>query len=95
MQKNNMKINYKIKSKRGKSKVELRKSKTVKISGKIQGECTKGTFVNRFGRQIYGIKVTYLKINKKGAGKDGRIKRMKITKIVPIPKKAYAIKVKV
>lgn len=87
-----MKITYKIKLQRGGKTIEQTKTKNVKISGVIIEEPKKGTFTNRFGRQIHGIKIVYRKKLSRGAGRDGRIKSMKLEKIVPIPKNAYNIK---
>jgi len=87
-----MKIKYKIKLQRKGKTIEQKRTKNVKITGVIIEEPKRGTFTNRFGRQVDGLKIIYRRNIPKGAGRDGRIKSMKLEKIVAIPKNAYDVK---
>jgi len=67
--------------------------KKVYIPGKLV-KWAKGTFVTRFGTKVYGIRFVYINPIKGGAGRDYRIKKMRITKIVSIPRDARSVKVR-
>lgn len=87
-----MKIKYEIPIRSRKNKVTMhRRSKTVKVDGKILKKSV-GTYNNNFGSRIFGVRILYMKKLKKGAGRDGRIKSRKYQRIVQLPKNAKGIR---
>ena len=68
--------------------------KKIYVSGKNVKVSKPGTYKNRKGRNVYGVKVTYVNPIPKGAGRGHRVKRMKVTKIVPLPRSAKKVKVR-
>jgi len=88
-----MKIKYKIKIKRRGKIITQTKTKKVDISGKIISVLKRGIFSSRFGTKIHGIKIVYRKKLEYGAGRGGRIKTMTVSKIIPIPKDAFKVKI--
>ena len=66
--------------------------KSVPISGHMSS-WSRGNFVTRFGSKTHGIKFIYIKPIPKGTGRDGRIKKMRVTKIISIPDTATNVRV--
>ncbi len=80
--------NYKgIQKKRTQTRV-----KQIPISGHLS-TWSRGNFVTRFGSKIHGIKFIYINPIPQGTGRDRRIKKMRITKIISIPETATNVKV--
>lgn len=78
---------------KGKStKRTQRRTKRVSLPGKLQS-WSRGTFATRFGTRVHGVKLTYIKPIPKGTGRDGNIKKMRITKVVHIPERAVGVSV--
>ena len=90
---NKMKIRYKIKLKRNGKTVVQRRTKRVAISGKIISKPKLGEHTSRFGTRIHGLKVAYINKIEGGAGRGGRIKKMKVEKLIPIPRGEFSIKI--
>jgi len=68
--------------------------KRVYVSGRNIKVSKVGTYKNRRGRRVHGIKITYKNPIKGGAGRGHKIKEMTVTKIVPLPKSARKVRVK-
>jgi len=68
--------------------------KRVYVSGSNIKVSRVGTYTNKRGRKVYGIKITYTNPIKKGAGRGHKVKKMRVTKIVPLPKGARKVRVK-
>ena len=68
--------------------------KRVYVSGTNIKVSRVGTYWNRRGRKVHGIKITYTNPIKGGAGRGHKIKKVKVTKIVPLPKGARKVRVK-
>lgn len=80
---------YKISYETSKRKI----SRTISISGKLKS-WSYGRHPTRFGVMRNGIKLTYVHVISGGTGRDGRIKRMAIEKVIPVPQDACNIKVR-
>lgn len=66
--------------------------KRVPVSGHLES-WTRGNYVTRFGSRTHGIKFVYINPIPQGTGRGGRIKKMRITKIVSIPEDASHVRV--
>lgn len=74
-----------------KKRTQLR-VKRLLLSGKITS-WKRGNFVTRFGSKTHGIQIIYINPIPFGTGKDRRIKKMRLTKIISIPPTATNVKV--
>jgi len=68
--------------------------KRVYVSGTSVKVSKPGIYVNRRGRRVYGVKITYVNPIRGGAGRGHRIKRAAVTKIVPLPRSVRKVTVK-
>ncbi len=89
-----MRIYYKMKRTRKGKSVVVRRKKTVEVHGKILEKPKLGTFTSRFGTKIHGVKIVYLKKIEGGAGLGGRIKQMRVEKLVQLPGNATNVRIK-
>lgn len=77
-----------------KKKSKIKKfRKLVRIPGKVKTKRV-GRFATRMGSIISGLEITYIRKIKNGGGREQRIKKMLIRKIISLPKGAYNIRVK-
>jgi hypothetical protein len=78
---------------RGKRKLRTQnRVKRVAIPGRLQS-WSRGAFVTRFGSRVHGIKFTYINPIPKGTGRNGRIRKMRITKVIEVPANALNVRV--
>lgn len=68
-------------------------SRVITLSGNLSS-WSYGRHPTRFGVMRNGIKLVYVHKIQGGTGREGRIKKMVIEKVIPVPQDAYGIKVR-